>query len=161
MCIKEMQLIAYLIIAIPLSALSQNNTVSAGGGFANNEATIQFSIGQIFADYHQDESYSIAEGMIQYTIEDLTAIPLTGLDDSTPEITVFPNPASDFFTISSKEIREPIHFQMIDAYGSILFEGAITNQSKGISIPETNDRYFILKVYSNEKIIKHFKIIKQ
>ena len=66
---------------------------------------------------------------------------------SVPELNIFPNPSSDFITISN---LENIGYEVMDAKGSVVKQGFMVSANQPIDISDLNSGTYILRVQEGE-----------
>jgi hypothetical protein len=161
MFIKIYKLLAVIAFFSMLNGLqAQEAMTAAGGNITGNSGSIDYSIGQIFYTANSGSNGTVEEGVQQpyeiwvYSgIEETNGIQL--------ECLVFPNPVSDMLTLQIKDFENlKLSFQLYDAKGKILENNKVENEETHISTKNLSSGTYFLKVVSNEKEVKSFKIIK-
>lgn len=136
---------------------SQKNTVSAGGNNIGPGGSFCYSVGQINYTFQTNGNENIIEGLQQpYEISVLEIKNFETLSN----ITVFPNPTTQFVTISVKEF-ENIEYQLFDTNGRLIQSGKIVNAETTINVSRLPQATFILNIIKNQNISKTYKIIKK
>lgn len=148
----------FWLIYIQNSVLSQQGIVSAGGNQTSNSGSISFSIGQISDRTNSNSSFTISEGIQQaYEIYTLSSSKLTFKFD----VKIFPNPTSDVLQVSfSNLLKEEIEFQLFDLNGSLISNERITEEKINLNMSNFSIGPYLLKMYSSNKLINSYKIIK-
>lgn len=75
-------------------------------------------------------------------------------------IKVYPNPASDVFSVSLSEIHLPVHYLLNDLTGKLLDEGKLTTTETVIDIHKLNQGVYYLTLTSDNTTL-FFKIVKK
>ena len=79
-----------------------------------------------------------------------------GVDDIIPEENIiFPNPSSDFVTISLPETRDPAEYQLIDMQGRVLERGSTTEGQLELDLSHYASGVYFLKVSTGGNVITH------
>jgi hypothetical protein len=138
---------------------SQSSSNSSGGNIKSIEGTVTYSVGQVFYKDFSVSSGKIAQG-VQHPYEIFI---ISGLEEPgiNLKIKTYPNPARDFIILEvDGEVYKNINFQLYDINGRLLFQQAIKENLTEINIMDYNSEVYIIKVNSENKTIKSFKIIK-
>jgi hypothetical protein len=156
------KIVGCIIIAIygVTFCYAQQAMSTAGGEAAGANGSVSFTVGQTNYNTFLSSSGSVMQGVQQpfdiYVVADL---------DPNNEITLiceaYPNPATDFLIL--KVIRNPLenlNYQLIDMNGKLLEEKSIEEAETNISLQHYQPATYFLKVTSNIKEIKTFKITK-
>jgi len=128
---------------------------SAGDSFSNSIYRIDWSIGECVTSTHSVGDYIITQGFHQNifvitVVEDL---------ETNINISVYPNPTSDFITILNEKPTS-VSIELIDINGKVLLQEKNTKTEKQLDFsPYTRGVYFLI-LKQEEKLIKSFKIIK-
>jgi len=139
-------------------AISAQEVVSSGGE-SQSAAGLQLSwtLGEPVIETFSSGSIILTQGLHQ---SKLTATALTDLLFPGIELKVFPNPTQDFVTIHLNERLENTHYILFDLAGKILDTKKITNSETRLDMIEYPSGIYILKLYSNQKAIQDFRVIK-
>ncbi len=138
---------------------SQNSNVSSGGDASGSGGTASYSIGQVSCSNFSNSNGSVNEGVQQpYEIITLTKSNTRGLDII---CSVFPNPVTSYINlkIETNDI-ENISYQLFDMQGKLLTSQKINSQNTLIPMENFASAGYFLKLKSNNKEIKSYKIIK-
>lgn len=162
---KFKRLLTVLLIFLFFSSIGTAQSIKrqsigsyGSGGFIEG-AFISQTIGQpFFTSGHSDHVISISPGFQQpvtYRSKKAKVIPvLSGL-------TIFPNPASDYFTIETSEMLESAVLKITDLNGRVILEDKLTRlQSHTINSSHLqNGMYFITVGSGNNSQEQISKII--
>ena len=164
-----MKNLTLLIIALGITTMlmSQNRSVSnelvnsSGDSFKNETYQIDWSIGEcITATYGTDE-YTITQGFHQKSYV-ITVVPELNIDS---DIIVYPNPASDLFTLYTGNFETfvgPFNvLTLTDINGKVLLKEEIKEKAKQISLSKYKNGIYFITVRQDKLIIKTLKIVKQ
>lgn len=79
------------------------------------------------------------------------------LDYPENQFKIYPNPASDYISISNNRLNEPYHYEILSSSGQILKTGRLSNQN--IDISHLTSGIYYIKIYHNNdcKILKLLK----
>jgi len=155
------KLVAVLVFLIAANAGNAQEVIPAGGGNSEgNGGKLTFTVGQLLYCTNTGSGGSVSEGVQQpYEIWVYSGIEETNSFEL--ECSVFPNPVSDMLTLQIKDFRNlKLRFQLYDVNGKILENNKIENAETHISVKNLSSGTYFLKVLSNEKEIKNFKLIK-
>lgn len=144
-------------------AVAQNlhQSINGGGGDATGTGgTVSYSAGQTFYVDASGSSGSIAPGVQQpYEISVVTAIEDT--EDISLAIEAFPNPTnSNLLLRVSGGRKEPMSYQLFDLFGKLLDSKRIVDTATSIDMTGLAKAAYLLRVISDNKEFKTFKIIK-
>jgi Secretion system C-terminal sorting domain len=138
---------------------AQQATIASGGNFTGSGGNMSYSIGQIMYTTNNGINGSIAQG-VQQPFEISTVL---GIDETQIQLdlTAYPNPTSDYLILSSNnsDLTE-LSFELIDSTGKLIETRKIKNTIETIRMEDLPDANYFVKVDSNGKVIKVFKIIK-
>ena len=154
-----------------ISQNTQTNTnnimgiiIPSGSNATGTSGTVAYSIGQVFYTYIGLTEYNVAQGIQQgeVTIENL-AIPDNSVEPKA-EISVFPNPTTDFVTINMTGFEfenGPRYYQLYDLQGRLVKQNTFNDTETQVNLNDVSSSIYILRVYVNNKVLKTFKIIKK
>jgi hypothetical protein len=157
-------ILALLLLSFSISgAVAQNlhQSINGGGGDASGTGgTVSYSAGQVFYTDARGSSGSIAPGVQQpYEISVVTAIEHT--EDISLVIEAFPNPTNSILLLKISGNRtEPMSYQLFDLFGKLLQCERIADTATPINMSNLARASYLLRVISDKKEIKIFKIIK-
>ena len=138
-------------------ALGQKGPVSSGGLAQGSSGTVTYSIGQI--DY---QSFSGVNGSVHEGLQQPFEFYEVGISESNsfPEIALFPNPATNEFTIEVSDMIGQLNYQLHDAKGGILKEGLLDSKRTTVEIAEFPSSAYLLNIIAPDKKFKTYKVIK-
>lgn len=146
-------------IFLTSQTLAQNNTVSSGAVATGSSGTASYSVGQVFYISSINDNGKVIQGLQQPY--DVAVI--TGVNDLqiNLKVTAYPNPAPDYLTLSidNTELSQ-FNYQLLDMQGKILRQEKFGNRNINIKVSDFPNGIYILKVFSKQKQLKTFKIIK-
>lgn len=139
---------------------SQQSTLSSGNSINNLGGNISYSVGQIDYINNNNGVNSFSEGVQQpYEISEILDTKEFSLIS---EISIFPNPTFDLLNIEIKNLNQDLlRFEIIDNNGKIVFEEDNIRNSSTINFQKFQCGFYYLKIKSNNKTVKSFKIIKK
>ena len=170
------------MILFSLEAYSQTNMMMASVNSAGHEATgtsgsVTYSIGQVFYTYLGETVYNVAQGIqhgntTQQTPEetnlpedvDTTGDEVTTEDTPKIDIKIYPNPTTDFITITSKGLENQNlinSYQLFNYQGQLIMENSMSQVNTKINLNNLSTSMYILRVYIDQKLFKTFKILKK
>jgi hypothetical protein len=151
-------LFLFLFFAFSLSA--QDSFNAAGGEATGPEITLTYSVGQVFVEPVAYTEGSLTPGVQQAWITGLG----TGRTEVAADlhISVFPNPATDYFFLSFPGYRKEAHtLRLFDAAGKSLYFDEIKEETSQIDVQSLATGTYFLQIANSEQIIELFKIIKK
>jgi hypothetical protein len=158
---KRLQLIAVLLLGFGLTGLQAQESVNITGGNASGSGgSMSYSLGQVAYQTHTGTNGSIAEGLQQpYEISIVT-----GLDEAkciNLLVTIYPNPATDYLTLSIGEFElSNLFYQLYDMNGKLLENKKVKESKTSIVMSNYLPANYFVKVIQGNKEVKAFKIIK-
>lgn len=162
-----------LMLLFSFKSIGQNSTegsgdimgtiITTGNNAKGSSGTVAYSIGQIFYTYIGESVYNVAQG-IQH--EENVEFLNTKDDIIAPktEISIFPNPTTDFVNINMKGFdfeNGQRTYQLYDLHGRLIEQNTINQFETQISLINLSSSIYILQVSLNNKVSKTFKIIKK
>lgn len=172
----NLKIIAPLVIMLLLfsiKGISQNTqsftnsimgTINSSGNDASGRSgSVTYSIGQVFYTYIGSSVYNVAQG-IQHKESSESLSTSDNTVEPPIEIFVFPNPTTDYVTLNMEGLEnenEPQSYQLYDLQGRLLIQNTIKQTETQINLSQLNSSIYLLQVYSNNKVLKTFKIIKK
>ncbi len=161
---KKLFFLITLSVFYSLQMHAQTATVTNGGTATGNGGTIDFSVGQISTQLTSDAStsISIAEG-VQQPFE----ISVVGVDELLSlllDATLFPNPTLHFTQLQIDNfdlVHNKVEALLFDIEGKLLLTVKILNPQTQIQMGELPPSTYFLRVQSDDRILKTFKVVKQ
>jgi len=157
-------------LSILLSALSfftcgitiraQNAIPATGGNAAGGGGSVSYSVGQVFYTKSTGSNGTVSQGVQQpYEISIVTAIRNT--EGITLECAVYPNPTRGIIklVVRTNDFTN-LRFQLYDLNGILLQDKKVESAETEIFMDNLMPSTFFLKVFSADREIKTFKIIK-
>jgi len=138
-------------------------TFNASGEDATGSAgSATYSIGQVFYTYIGESVYNVAQGIQQG--ESINTLSNEEIDvEPKPEIFIFPNPTTDFVNVNMvghESESSQSSYQLYDLQGRLLKQDTVTQTETQINVTDLRAAIYLLQVYSDNKILKTFKIVK-
>jgi hypothetical protein len=152
---------ALLLLGISLTGLHAQETVSAAGGNdSGSGGSVSYTVGQVLYTTIIGTNGSVAQGVQQpYEIS-----VVSGLEEASGinlVCSAWPNPAFDILTLKVENQKtEKLSFQLYDINGKLLENRKITSRETSISMGNYIPAVYFLKVTSNSKEAKIFRIVK-
>lgn len=151
--VKIILILATTVFSFAVRA--QSSLTTAGGSIVGFGGSASYSIGQVFQNQLEGDDLLIGEGVLHsYVI----AV-VSGIEDKTISLSVFPNPTSDILKLSISEELNVLSYQLHDLNGRLTLFGDL-HQNKEISMRSMASGTYLLSVLQKEAPIKIFKIIK-
>ena len=157
-----MKIIYNLIIStclITSSIFAQESSNSSGGDATGNGGQVSYSIGQVAYTNHIGSNGNINQG-VQQPIE-IFSIGVEKVDADI-NLSVYPNPSTSLLQLSFKEFfKFDASFQLMDISGKILSSSKVLKENTEISILEYPSGIYLLQLFTKNKNLKSFKIVKK
>lgn len=138
---------------------AQQAAVASGGNATGVGGKVSYSIGQVAYKTQTGTNGNVNQGVQQpieiFTLsgEEFTNIKL--------EAVIYPNPTTSNITLKISNFSlENLNYQLFDLLGKSLKNGIISNEETVFDIEQYPTATYFLKVNSNTKELKTFKIIK-
>lgn len=136
--------------------------IASGSNATGSSGSVAYSIGQVFYTYNGTESiYNVAQGIQHLGKEETLDTP--DIEKPTAEIFIFPNPTTDFVTISMTGLELESgqrSYKLYDIQARLLRQNKIDQTETQVSVSNLSSSIYILVVYVDNKILKSFKIVK-
>lgn len=152
-------LLFFSLLAFQLQA--QESISTSGGNATGTGGSVSYSVGQIFYKTNNDANGSVAGGVQQpYEISVVLNTNEAALINL--QYSAFPNPATNGLTLTIKNFADQnLQYRLFDINGKILDANAINKSETFIDIAKYANAVYLLNIYTNNKEIKSFKIIKK
>jgi hypothetical protein len=148
-----------LILLCFTKLMAQQATVTSGGNATGSGGTISYSIGQVADKTQIGTTGTITQG-VQQPFEIVT---LNGseFENIRLEAVIYPNPTTTNVTLKITNFNlDQVSYMLFDMNGKVLNEGKIVSEETVIDMDRYAVATYLLKVSSNSKALKTFKIIK-
>lgn len=158
MKIKKL-LIATLLLAA-FQAQAQEAVATAGGNASGTNGNVSYTVGQVVYTTNTGTTGSVAQG-VQQPFEIQTVLGADNFNIKL-QLSVYPNPTTNWLQL---EVRNTdfsnLSYQLFDLNGRMILNEKITAETSFIQMERLPAAIFLLKVVSNNKEVKTFKIIKK
>lgn len=164
MKVKKLKLCVLLLLGFGLTGIQAqeiHETINATGGYSSGSGGyVSYSVGQIVYNTDAGINGTISQGVQQpYEISIVTE--LKNALDIILSITAFPNPTTDYLTLSTGNFdNKNLSFHLYDINGKMMQESKINVSETKISMTDLPPAIYFLKVTENQKEVKTFKIVK-
>jgi len=139
--------------------LAQNIIATAGSTLSNSNGSISFTIGESVANTLIKGDRTITQGFHQTNISVSLVSELKDIDFM---ISVFPNPAYDFLTISLNTDKvDGFQYLLFDINGKLLAQKKLESNETSVSVEGLPSGVYLIKIREGLKELKTFKIVKQ
>ncbi|MBN2613452.1 MAG: T9SS type A sorting domain-containing protein [Bacteroidales bacterium] len=158
---KLLTLNVTLVLTLWLTGLQAQQAIPAAGGNASGSGgSVSYSVGQVVYTTITGTTGSVAQGVLQpYEIS-----VISGIEEAAEIILqceVFPNPVTDVLWLTVKNFNLPaISFQMYDMNGKLLKNGKIVSDKTSFETGNLTPATYYLKISTENKEVKIFKIVK-
>jgi len=152
---KNQLTIVFILLIIIGRASAQEVISSSGNSHENSSAQVAFTLGQLSIETYASSTVIVTQGFHQ-TFEEI----VTGLEPiATPiEVSVYPNPATDFLTIEVADFSDDISYRLYNLNGLAVNSGKFITRYD-LSLTGYTDRVYLLLLTNNKKqLIQSFKI---
>jgi hypothetical protein len=151
--------ITLLFLTLLTLSYSQENLVFTGGNAIGSGGSVSYSYGQVFYETVTGTNGELTQGVQQ-------AIEIYSL--STPNnsininLALYPNPAISQVTLdlNLSQFQEETKFEIFDLNGRLIRGAIILSNQTNIDIDNLPNATYLLNVFSSNKILKSFKLIK-
>lgn len=150
----------FVLAILPLGLMKAQNALLATGTTATGATgSVSYSVGQI--DYSaKGANNEITEG-VQQPYEIVT---LAVSEDGNTEknISLYPNPVKDvLFVDFNQEKFSNSTYQLYDAQGKLIKNGNFSQKKNELNFSMLPASVYIIRIFSDNKMVKTFKIIKK
>jgi len=156
---KQSYLILWSLITGPL-LLAQQDVVVSGGDASGSGGSASFTVGQVVYTTLTGTGGTANQG-VQQPYE-IYVLGNDAFEDIKLEAIAYPNPT---VTTVQLEIRnasgESFHYRLFDINGRLLQSDSVHQSNSLIDMQRYPSAVYLLKVYSGNKELKTFKIIKK
>jgi hypothetical protein len=170
--LKNIYLITIVMVLFSFKGISQttqpivNDTMetfnASGEDATGSSGSVTYSIGQVFYTYIGESVYNVAQGIQQGELSK-TLDTAENTVEPKAEIFIFPNPTTDYVIINMEGFEfesGPRSYQLYDLQGRLLKQNTINQTETQIYLNDLSSSIYLLQVYSNNQILKTFKILK-
>ena len=153
-------LICIVFLFFGLIGYTQSVIATSGSDISGSGGTVNYTVGQITYNLHLDTTGSVSEGVHQaYEVSIVL-----GLEENNVqlELSTYPNPTANSIHLIIKNIEnEKLSYQLYNIQGKLLEKNKINNSNTIINMGHLPTSIYFLKVTTNQKLTKTFKIIKK
>jgi hypothetical protein len=152
--------LTFSLLGNSISSQAQNTITTSGGNAIGAGGNITYTIGQFIYTTDNGATGSLAKGVQQpFEISLITAV--DAAKDINLTCTVYPNPASDLLNLKIENCDlTNLEYKLIDLKGKVLENKRIVGNETNIHMTAFPPSVYVLKISSDGKEIKTFKIIK-
>ncbi len=141
-----------------LHAQVQQVTASSGGILEGDTRQVSFTVGETVVKTHEGQQIMITQGFHQPMLW-VTAV--DEMEGITFQIKAYPNPATDIVKLTvNEELPIGSSYQLYDMHGGLISTKKIEQLTTEVPFQQLVPASYFLKVVSEDKILKTFKIIK-
>lgn len=150
--------VIFFLAAFQINA--QQAVVSSGANASGSNGNLSYTVGQVIYTTNFSATGSISQG-VQQAYEIQTVLGLDNFDINL-EFVVYPNPTADWLAIDIKNYNyESLRYQLFDINGRLVLSDKIVSDNTILRMQELSTSMYLLKVLSNNKEVKTFKIFKK
>jgi len=158
-----MRKLIFMVVAMAMTSMAISQTASpelvssSGDSFNNTSYQLDWSVGECVTATHSAGDYVITQGFHQNTYV------ITSVEDLRPEIemTVYPNPTSDFISLKVESSKvEDLQYSITDFSGKVLQTENFAGDIEQINFSSYANGTYLISISQNNQLIKSFQIIK-
>jgi hypothetical protein len=147
------------VISMSISSIAQQATTSSGGNGIGVGGSTSYSIGQIAYMTQTGSTGSITQG-VQQAYEIFT-LGVNNFPEIKLSMSVYPNPTISNITLKVEDLSlNDLKIELFDTNGRQIQSRIVQSTNTFIDLENLPSSTYILKVESENKTIKTFKIIK-
>lgn len=153
-------LCCYILLAalmMPFQLLAQQSSNSSAATTNASSGQISYSIGQVFSQMAENANVVSSQGVQQ----NMLALP-NKVSQLNGNVQIFPNPVSDFLTISAPvKTGQTLEISIFNGLGQLVQRHFTEQSTYIIDVRKLANAHYILECKSDDGyLIKHAKIIK-
>lgn len=154
------KLVLFSLLLFGVTAIMAQKTVPATGGEATGSGgTVSYTVGQVAYQTNSETSGTVSEGVQQPYEIFITSI--EDVEEVTLSVTAFPNPTTDYLTLSIEEYDlSNLSYKMFDMNGRLIQSKEINSNQTKIEMNSLLPATYFIKVFDGNKEIVTYKIIK-
>lgn len=161
MTYKKLNFCAVLLLGLGLTGLqAQESILASGGNISGSGGPVSYSLGQVVYNTYTGINGLVAQGVQQsYEISVETGLEVAkGINLA---VSVYPNPTSDFLTLSLDHFElSNLSYKLFDLQGKLLETKKIEGNQTSIVMSNLVPATYFIKVMQGNTEVKAFKIIK-
>lgn len=154
------KLLIATLIQGAFQAQAQEAIVVSGGNASGTNGNVSYTVGQAVYTTNTGTTGSVTQG-VQQPFEIQTVLGAENFNINL-QLAVYPNPTTNWLQL---EVRNTdfsnLSYQLFDLNGRMILNEQITAETSSIQMERLPAGIFLLKVVSNNKEVKTFKIIKK
>ena len=153
-------LIVTLFASVLVKAQTTQDVLGASGSTATGSGgSLSYTVGQVGYTSNSNSSGSLNAGFQQaYEISETTGLEETNVG---LQATAYPNPTTNFLTLSVKDLSQSQTYQIIDFNGKEIANGKLSTTETQLDFGSYVGGIYSVKITTNKnKIIKTFQVIK-
>lgn len=139
---------------------AQSAVVVSGCNATGSEASVTYSIGQLFYNIYTGTDGSELQG-VQQPFEITVFTSVENFENIIPGFIAYPNPAANSVTLCIEPYNyEKMRFQLIDMFGTVIQDKNIEEARTIISMENLTGAIYLIEIFVENQKVKVFKIIK-
>ena len=158
---KKTKLTILILLILGLTNIQAQETVlTTGGDATGSDGSMSYSVGQIVYTTNTGTNGYVLQG-IQQPFEITTTLDIKEIEGINLKCSIYPNPTPDNLILEIDEYdNKEILYQLYNFSGKLIESKKLKNNRNIITMKDLVPSTYFLKVISNQKEIKTFKIIK-
>lgn len=145
-----------LLVFQGIDVQAQEVISTSGGSYKNSTTTIDFSVGELMISTLSTNQVVVTQGFHQSFKATITTLEPSNFPI---EVSVFPNPTSDYINISTEDFSDEIAYRLYNINGVLISQGTFSKNTKLSINSYTKGFYQLLLTNSNQQLIQTFKIL--
>ncbi|MEW7291036.1 T9SS type A sorting domain-containing protein [Aquimarina sp. 2304DJ70-9] len=147
--------LVFFLILTSLTVYAQEVISTQGDSYANESASVDFTIGEVVINTLTDGTNDITQGFHQ------TNWKFVDLEDHTPsfEVIIFPNPTEDILNIQTSSF-ENVTYSIYDALGKLVLQDKLSAELTPVSTSHLASGLYSVTLNTKGKKLKTFKLAK-
>lgn len=156
---KSSLLFLFILAGFSLKAQNFGPEVlsTSGGNYSNGVTQFTYTLGETFTDTYTTSDNILTQGFEQPEYYIVTAIEKAS---SEFQISVFPNPASEFLKINFNKSYSGLSYQLLDINSKLLISESLVSNEAEINLIQFSNASYALIILQAERQIASYKIIK-
>ena len=156
---KHLYTFIIIVVFSTVFLSAQESITTTGGKASGNSGTVSYTVGQVAYSVKTGADGSVLEGVQQpYEIYIISDVEDIGDDLS---VQAYPNPTKDYLMLDFENLpANNMEYQLFNLQGELVLKSRIRENKTKIETGRLISGSYFLKIISNNKIVKTYKIIK-
>ncbi len=155
---RKILLLTFVISSFYLGTNAQEVIATSGDYSETTIGSLSWTIGEPIIENVSGTNNILTQGFHQSKLTVTTINEIPGLEMN---ITVYPNPASDYLNVEVKtDQQKEFQINLFDLNGKLIMQKDFSSGKETLDMQNYHPAIYILKVSTNNKEIKTYKIVK-